>query len=102
MEPVITCAAGGCDAGLRQRCVPEGGTTVVGKVMLVLAGAAGCALIVSQWPDIRRYVKIRQLSVGGGHPQNVPARGRTAYPQRPAGGDGRGDFDSARRGGPAR
>jgi hypothetical protein len=75
---------------------------MLGKVVLVLAAAAGGALTVSQWPDIRRYVKIKQLSMGSGHPQNVPAVGATAYPQRPTGGDGSGDFDSARRGGPAR
>jgi hypothetical protein len=27
-----------------------------------------------------RYVKIRQMSYGNGHPENVPARGRAAYP----------------------
>ena len=57
-------------------------------------------LVASQWADIRRYLKIKQLSTG--HPENVPAGGRTAYPQTPGGGvaDGMGDFDSASRGGP--
>jgi hypothetical protein len=32
--------------------------------------------------DIRRYLKIKQLSRGGGHPENVPATGRSAYPKR--------------------
>lgn len=69
--------------------------------LLVPAGAA--LLVASQWADIRRYVKIKQLSVRQGHPENVPAAGRKAYPQIPGSGaaDGTGDFDSASRGGPA-
>lgn len=60
------------------------------------------ALVASQWQDIVRYLKIMQLSRGQGHPENVPARGRASYPQRPGSGeaDGHGDFDSASRGGP--
>lgn len=70
--------------------------------MLVLVGVT--LLVASQWTDIRRYFKIKQLSARRGHPENVPAHGRTAYPQIPGGGvaDGTGDFDSASRGGPAR
>lgn len=54
--------------------------------------------------DIRRYLKIKQLSQGNGHPEIVPAVGATAYPRRgaKAAADGTGDFDSASRGGPAR
>lgn len=61
------------------------------------------AVIASQWQDIIRYVKIKQMSLGQGRPQVVPAAGRTVYPQKPASGapDGTGEFDSARRGGPA-
>jgi len=72
----------------------------VGVLIPVLTGA----LIASQWRDIMRYVKIRQMSLGQGHPENVPAEGSTVYPQRPGSGapDGTGDFDSASRGGPAR
>jgi hypothetical protein len=33
--------------------------------------------------EISRYVKIRQMSRGDGHPENVPATGRSAYPKRP-------------------
>ena len=38
----------------------------------------------------------------GGHPENVPAEGTTAYPEDPkkAESEGKGDFDSASRGGP--
>jgi hypothetical protein len=54
--------------------------------------------------DILRYIKIKRLSQGHGHPEFVPIRGSTAYPQRSGQGaaDGTGDFDSASRGGPAR
>lgn len=53
--------------------------------------------------DIIRYIKIKRLSAGPGHPELVPVRGSKAYPQRSARGaaDGTGDFDSASRGGPA-
>jgi hypothetical protein len=76
---------------------------VIRKAPLLLIPAALGLLITSQWPDIRRYLKIRQLSQGDGHPQNVPVEGTKAYPQHPGDGeqDGTGDFDSARRGGPA-
>ena len=74
------------------------------KALRMLVPAAVTLLVATQWVDIRRYFKIKQLSVRQGHPENVPARGRTAYPQIPGGGspDGTGDFDSASRGGPAR
>jgi hypothetical protein len=54
--------------------------------------------------DIVRYIKIKRLSQGQGHPEFVPIRGSKAYPQRSGKGaaDGTGDFDSASRGGPAR
>jgi hypothetical protein len=77
---------------------------VIRKARLLLIPAALGLLITSQWPDIRRYLKIRQLSRGPGHPQNVPLGGTKAYPQHPGDGeqDGTGDFDSASRGGPAK
>jgi hypothetical protein len=43
------------------------------------------AMAASQWPDISRYIKIKQMSFGQGHPENVPTRGRASYPS-PAGG----------------
>jgi hypothetical protein len=60
-------------------------------------------LVASQWSDIKRYMRIKQLSAGQGRPENVPADGRKADPQSPGAGpaDGAGDFDSASRGGPA-
>lgn len=74
------------------------------KALRVLVSAGVTLLVASQWADINRYLKIKQMSVRQGHPENVPARGRAAYPQVPGRGatDGTGDFDSASRGGPAR
>jgi Family of unknown function (DUF6893) len=65
--------------------------------------AAVAAAIAAGWPDIKRFLKIRQVSAGKAHPEKVPAAGRTVYPQRTWDGepDGTGDFDSAMRGGPA-
>jgi hypothetical protein len=73
------------------------------KPMRLLGPAVLALVVVSQWPDIRRYFKIKQLSLGQGHPANVPASGRVMYPQDAARAqpDGTGDFDSASRGGPA-
>ena len=77
---------------------------MVRKSLQVLVPIALGLLIASQWQDIRRYLKISQLSQGQGHPENVPAEGRKAYPQHPGDSepDGTGDFDSANRGGPSR
>jgi hypothetical protein len=79
------------------------GSDMIRKALSVLVPAGMTLLIASMWTDIVRYWKIKQLSLRGGHPQNVPASGRTLYPQRPGSGeaDGTGDFDSASRGGPA-
>jgi len=77
---------------------------MVRKALGVLVPVAVALLVATQWADIRRYVKIKQLSAGHGHPGNVPAQGRKMYPQDPGSGaaDGTGDFESASRGGPAR
>jgi hypothetical protein len=57
----------------------------------------------SQRQDIVRYLKIKQMSAGDGHPGNVPAGGAHAYPAPGQGTpDGTGDFTSADRGGPAK
>jgi hypothetical protein len=74
------------------------------KMSLGLAASLGLGLTIAvAWPDVKRYLKIRQISAGISHPEMVPANGRTVYPQRPGTGapDGTGDFDSASRGGPA-
>ena len=80
----------------------EGDDVMVGKILGLLGLASLAALVASQWTDIVRYFKIEQLTVGTGHPGYVPVSGRPRYPQRPGDGeaDGRGEFDSARRGGP--
>jgi hypothetical protein len=73
------------------------------RKLLLMGGLAGVAfLIASQRQDVARYIKIKQMSLGEGHPEYVPAEGSRQYPA-PGGGvpDGTGDFDSARRGGPA-
>jgi hypothetical protein len=76
---------------------------MVRKALPILVPAGMALLVASQWSDIKRYLRIKQLSAGQGHPENVPAEGRKAYPQSPGDGaaDGTGDFDSASRGGPA-
>ena len=60
------------------------------------------ALVASNWQDAFRYIRMREISIGRGHPEVVPVEGRTAYVQDAshATPDGTGDFDSARRGGP--
>lgn len=81
---------------------PEGRVVLMKKVLAVAAGVLAAMIVAGQWPDIKRYVKIKQMSYGSGHPENVPAHGRTSYPSRPgaAAAEGTGDFDSAGRGGP--
>jgi hypothetical protein len=76
---------------------------MIRKALPILVSAGLALLFVSQWNDIKRYTRIKQLSLGQGHPENVPAEGRKAYPQHPGDGaaDGTGDFGSASRGGPA-
>jgi hypothetical protein len=72
------------------------------KALLLLLPASLVVAVGSQWREITRYVKLEQMSSGGGHPENVPVEGVQGY-QHPGGGDldGTGDFDSASRGGPA-
>lgn len=73
------------------------------KGLKFAALAALVAALAGQRKDIARYVKIKRLSSGQGHPELVPAGGNTAYPHDSAGAakEGTGDFDSASRGGPA-
>jgi hypothetical protein len=73
------------------------------KGLMVTAVAAVAAILAGQRKDIERYIKIKRLSTGEGHPELVPAGGSAAYPQysTEAEADGTGDFDSASRGGPA-
>jgi hypothetical protein len=48
--------------------------------MAVAVAAMIAAVIASQRQDIVRYLRIRQMSAGRGHPEYVPAEGRKAYP----------------------
>ncbi len=77
---------------------------MIRKLLKVSIPAAVGVLAARQWPEIRRYVALKQMSRGQGHPENVPMRGTQAYPKNAGDGaqDGTGDFDSASRGGPAK
>jgi hypothetical protein len=81
----------------------ERGYAVIRKAPWLLIPLAVGLVIAAQRQDIARYLKIKQMSAGRGHPENVPAGGSQSYAQ-PGGGaqEGTGDFDSASRGGPAR
>jgi len=77
---------------------------MIRKLLKISIPAALGVLAARQWPEIRRYVALKQMSRGQGHPENVPMRGTQAYPKHAGDGaqDGTGDFDSASRGGPAK
>ena len=72
------------------------------KMLWLSVPAVLGALVASSWQDAFRYVRMKQISLGKGHPEVVPVEGRTAYARDAshAAPDGTGDFDSARRGGP--
>jgi hypothetical protein len=76
---------------------------MIRKALGLLAVAGIGAAVASQWRDIVRYAKIKQISGDKGDPSLVPAAGRSTYPAEPgkAGAGGHDDFDSASRGGPA-
>jgi len=71
------------------------------RKMLLLAGLIAIVLAArDQRHDAARYLKIKQMSLGRGHPENVPAGGSHSYPAAGHGAvDGTGDFDAASRGG---
>jgi hypothetical protein len=76
---------------------------VIRKGAGVLLPLATGVILATQRQDILRYVRIKQMSLGQGHPEFVPVEGRRGYPPPGRGTpDGTGDFDSARRGGPKR
>lgn len=76
---------------------------MIRKLLKISLPAAGLLAAV-QWPEIRRYLALKQMSHGQGRPEKVPMRGTQAYPKRAADEalNGTGDFDSASRGGPAK
>jgi hypothetical protein len=53
---------------------------MVGKGLRFLVLTALAVHVAKQWPDVVRYLKVTQLSVGRGHPEDVPVRGRAPYP----------------------
>jgi hypothetical protein len=69
---------------------------------LLIGGLAVAGLAVAlQRQDIVRFLRIKQMSLGEGHPEVVPASGATRYPTPGQGTpEGTGDFDSPSRGGP--
>lgn len=72
------------------------------RKLLLLGGLVAVAALIgtSQRKDIARYLKIKNMSSGAGHPENVPAGGSHRYPSPGNGAaDGTGDFDAAHRGG---
>ena len=76
---------------------------MIRKALWLVVPAALGAVLAAQWPDVQRYVKIKQMGMGaGGRPDVVPVEGAISYPQDAshAEPDGTGEFDSARRGGP--
>lgn len=74
---------------------------MVGKGLRFLVLTALAVHVARQWPDVVRYLKIKQLSVGRGHPEDVPVRGRASYPQRPGSGGQTAAAASTRPGGAA-
>ena len=82
----------------RRMALTQEGNTMRKALWLVVPVALGAA-IAGGWRDIIRFAKIKQISLGSGHPEVVPAEGKHSYGHaRPSGVP---DFDSAFRGGPA-
>lgn len=54
------------------------------KALLLLIPAGLAVLIAGGWQDISRFIKIKKISAGRGHPESVPAHGRISYPQHGA------------------
>lgn len=59
---------------------------IVRKALWLVVSAGLSAVMASVWPDLMRYVKIKMMSYGDGHPEYVPAGGRSAYPHPSGGG----------------
>lgn len=54
---------------------------MIRKTLLFIIPLAAAGIAASQWQDITRYLKIKQMLMGNGHPENVPASGSHAYPR---------------------
>ena len=72
------------------------------KALALAAGVLAAMIVAGQWPDITRYVKIKQMSYGTRPQENVPAHGRISYPRHvsAAAAEGTGDIGSASSNGP--
>jgi hypothetical protein len=81
MASVAVILAGGFTVGPVWRPYRKGGRQVIRKALLFMIPLAAAWLIASQRQDIVRYLKIRQMSLGGGHPENVPPGGSQRYPK---------------------
>jgi hypothetical protein len=53
----------------------------MGKVLSLLISVGLGLVVASQWADIKRYIKIKQMSQDDGHPENVPVKGTARYLQ---------------------
>ena len=51
------------------------------KVLSLLIPVGLGLVIASQWADIKRFLKIKQMSQADGHAENVPASGTAKYLQ---------------------
>ncbi len=52
------------------------------RTIVTVAIAALTAAVLANRQDITRYIRIRQMSAGRGHPEYVPAEGHHAYPDQ--------------------
>ena len=52
------------------------------RTIVTVAVAALTAAVLANRRDISRYIRIRQMSSGSGHPESVPAEGHHAYPDQ--------------------
>jgi len=54
---------------------------VTRKALLLLIPLTAAGIIASQWQDITRYLKIKQMSLGNGHPGERPCQRIPGLPQ---------------------
>jgi hypothetical protein len=54
---------------------------MIRKVLSFGIPAGLALLVVSQWPDMVRYLKIKHMSCADAHPENVPVKGTPRYRQ---------------------
>lgn len=55
------------------------GEMVLRKVLMAAMALGAGWVLYTQRQDIVRYLKIKQMSMGDGHPENVPAVGSQSY-----------------------